>query len=48
MIPVLTLLACSGAPDAPNAPAAPDGAAGAAPLSLVYSHNVDGEIEPCG
>ena len=41
MIPLLTLLACGGEP----APA--PGAAGA-DLTIAYSHNVAGEIEPCG
>ncbi len=39
MIPLL-LLACGGAE--------PAGTVAADALTLVYSHNVDGEIEPCG
>ena len=37
MIPLALLLAC--APEAPVAERA---------ATLVYSHNVDGDIEPCG
>lgn len=41
MIPLLTLLACGDAPP-------PERSAAGPALTIAYSHNVDGEIEPCG
>ncbi len=36
---LLLLLACSGGPETP---------AGGKSFRLAYTHNLDGEIEPCG
>lgn len=40
------LLACSGQDAAPGAAATASAAKGA--FTLIYTGNVDGEIEPCG
>lgn len=46
MIPLLWLLAC-GQRDATPDPGAP-GASGTGAFTLIYTGNLDGEIEPCG
>ena len=46
MISLLLLLACQGG-DSPAAPSTVEAPAGH-PFTLVYSADVEGEIEPCG
>jgi hypothetical protein len=43
----LALLACAGSDPAPSAVEHPEDYPHGVP-TLVYTHNVDGEIEPCG
>ena len=49
MIPLVVLLSCGGSPVDPAPGAAPvAGVEGGRAFAIVYSGNLDGEIEPCG